>query len=567
MLRGPIHEEDPIMRRSARVLAVAAAVLLAGSASGPPVAADARAARTAFGTSARPAAPVTSDFNGDGFPDLVIGVPHDDTDEANDAGAVNVMYGSDVGIQVIAPPDQRWSQASLDVKGTAGGGDLFGTAVAAGDFNGDGFGDLAVGAPGDSVNGQVEAGVVNVLYGSDQGLEAETPIDDQLWTQDATDVLDQAENHDAFGSSLSAGDFNGDGFGDLAIGSPGENIGGTSKAGAVSVLYGTAAGLQASVAPDDQFWNQSSPDVRGKVETGDQLGYALTSGDFNADGFDDLGMGVYGQDVSDLDKAGSVAVLYGSSSRLQATSPDDQVWNRDTTDVEGTPDSSDHLGAALASGDFNGDGFDDLAAGAFGDDVGSPEILNAGSVNVLYGGSGGLQATSPNDQLWNQNSSDVRGKSEQDDHFGATVAAGDFNADGFDDLATGVPLEDLDSITDTGCVNVLYGTAARLQASAPDDQQWDQDSAGVVGSNDTGDEFGGVTASDFNGDTFDDLVIGIPGEPAGGVNGAGAISGLYGSLGGVQADDPDDVRKSQGSVGVEGDPGAGDAFGAAVLGS
>ncbi len=305
--------------------------------------------------------------------------------------------------------------------------------------------------------------------------------------------------------------------------------------------------------------------MRGKAESSDQFGYAVAAGDFNNDGFEDVAIGIYGQDVSTLDKAGAVAVLYGTAAGLQAASPDDQVWNRDSTNVEDSADTFDHLGAAVAVGDFNGDGFADLAIGVFGDDIGSPEISNGGSVSVLYGSAGGLQATSPNDQVWNQNSSGVQEKSESNDQFGASVAAGDFNGDGFADLAAGVPLEDLDPNADGGVVNVLYGTAAGLQASSPDDQLWDQDSTGVTGTVEPGDEFGAaVGAADFNADGFDDLVTGIPGEPAGGFDGAGGISGLYGSAGGIQATAPDDVRKTQGSIGVEGDPGGGDSFGASV---
>jgi hypothetical protein len=556
------------MRRFPPILALIVASLSMLSASHP-----AGASRsTAIHRSNALAAPErttsgTSDFNGDGFPDLAIGVPHDDTEDASDAGAVNVMYGSLVGIQVNTPPDQRWSQSSLDIKGIAAAGDGFGSAIAAGDFNQDGFADMAVGTPGDSVNDLADAGVVNVLYGSSAGLEAETPIDDQLWTQEATGVSDQAEKGDGFGGALSSGDFNGDGFDDLAIGVSGETVGSVDKAGAVSVLYGSAAGLQAD-APDDQFWNQNSEGVRGKTENLDQFGWALAAGDFNADGIDDLSIGVYGQDVSQLDKAGAVAILYGSVARLQATSPDDQVWNRDSSNVQEVADAFDHLGAALAAGDFNGDGFDDLAMGAFGDDVGTPEILNAGSVNVLYGSGSGLQATAPDDQVWTQNSKNVEDKAEKDDHMGDSVAAADFNGDGFDDLAIGVPLENVDAVVDGGSVNLLYGGASRLQTGNPTDQLWSQNTDDVTGDAETGDKFGtGVTGSDFNGDGFDDLVAGVPGAAVGAADGAGAISGLYGSAGGVQATNPDDVRKTQGSIGVEGDPEAGDGFGAAVLGS
>ena len=100
--------------------------------------------------------------------------------------------------------------------------------------------------------------------------------------------------------------------------------------------------------------------------------------------------------------------------------------------TEAAPPSDD----PTALSDFNGDGFADLAIGAPYEDVGS--LTDAGAVNVLYGSGGGLQATSPDDQFWTQNSPSVRGTAKYNDQFGKSVAAGDFNHDGFADLAIGV---------------------------------------------------------------------------------------------------------------------------------
>ncbi|MGH2556769.1 MAG: FG-GAP repeat protein, partial [Actinomycetota bacterium] len=124
------------------------------------------------------------------------------------------------------------------------------------DFNGDGFADLAVGVPQEGINdarGNIMSGAVNVLYGSAGGLQADSP-DDQVWHQNSPGVQDVAEGLELFGSALAAGDYNADGFGDLAVGVPWESFpGGVDLAGAVNVLYGSAGGLQAD-SPDDQFW-------------------------------------------------------------------------------------------------------------------------------------------------------------------------------------------------------------------------------------------------------------------------------------------------------------------------
>ena len=180
----------------------------------------------AVATPVSPAAAETSsdvgaDFNHDGFADLAVGVPG----ENDFTGAVNVLYGSGGGLRGAG------SQVFTQVGGTPEGGDLFGAAVAAGDFNHDGFADLAVGAPFEAVGSANAAGAISVLYGSAAGL---TTTGGRLFTQIAGNV----EENDLFGWTLAAGDFDHDGFADLAVGAPSESVGSAGGAGAVSVAYG-----------------------------------------------------------------------------------------------------------------------------------------------------------------------------------------------------------------------------------------------------------------------------------------------------------------------------------------
>jgi hypothetical protein len=151
----------------------------------------------------------------------------------------------------------------------------------------------------------------------------------------------------------------------------------------------------------------------------------------------------------------------------------DQLWDQNRSGVEDIAEAGDHFGSALAVGDFDQDGFADLAIGVPDEDVGS--VVDAGAVNVLYGTRTNLTATS--DQIWHQNRSAVEDTSEAGDRFGTALTAGDFDGDGFADLAVGVPDEDAGAIVDAGAVNVLYGTATNL--SAANDQIWTQDSPGV----------------------------------------------------------------------------------------
>src|SRR5581483_1330836 len=252
-----------------------------------------------------------ADFNGDGFADLAIGVPDEDTPaEVENSGAVIVIYGSANGLTATdptKPASQFWSQNSPGVPGTSEDGDHFGSALAAGDFNGDGFSDLAIGSAGEDiviegVSNFKNLGAVTVIYGSANGLTTTNPpVAAQFW--DETDFDEFAHGRlvlvdgDGFGSSLAWGDFNHDGIGDLAIGIPNKNLFlglptdpllQDRKVGAAAVLYGSQSNGLTLLG--HQVWSQDGP-IGGGAEDGDRFGAALAAGDFNGDTFSDLAVG------------------------------------------------------------------------------------------------------------------------------------------------------------------------------------------------------------------------------------------------------------------------------------
>jgi hypothetical protein len=141
--------------------------------------------------------------------------------------------------------------------------------LAAGDFNNDGFADLAAGAPFESVGGALGAGAVSVLYGSPAGL---TASGGRLFTQ----VAGMIEINDQFGAQLAVGDFNDNTFADLAATAPEERVGTVTAAGAVSVLYGSGGGLTTT---GGQLFTQNNPGVPDAAEPLDRFGgVAFTAG-------------------------------------------------------------------------------------------------------------------------------------------------------------------------------------------------------------------------------------------------------------------------------------------------
>ena len=387
------------------------------------------------------------DFDNDGYADLAVGVPFEDIKGIADAGAVNIFAGSDNGLS--AKHNQVWFQDQPGVEGTSEQGDRFGSSLAAGDFNGDSYADLAVGVPGEAI-GKIAGGAINVFGGSKKGLTADH---NQIWFQNQPGIEGTTENGDNFGDTLAAGDFNGDGYDDLAIAAPTESIG-SIPAGAVNVLSGSTAGL---TADDNLIFFQDQTGVEGTSENGDNFGESLTAGDFNGDGFDDLAIGVDLETIKDIQGAGAVNILNGSADGL--TAEKSQIWFQDQPGVEGTSETFDQFGNSLAAGDFNGDGYDDLAVGVTYETVNE---ARDGAVNVFNGSADGL--TSDHNQIWFQDQPGIEGTSEMNDQFGSSLSVGDFNNDGFDDLAIGIPGEAIGQIDSAGAANILFGSANGLTA-------------------------------------------------------------------------------------------------------
>ena len=468
----------------------------------------------------------TGDFNGDGADDLATGIPDDNGItgfEIDNAGAVVVRFGIPASGLESGVADALLNQISGGSPDPAEVGDRFGAALAACDFNDDGFDDLAVAVPGESVNGASAAGAIEVFFGSASGLVS-APV---LLSQQTSGVPGDPETPDGFGSSLACGDFDGDTFADLAVGVPGEATDSFGRAGMVEIVYGSATGLDAasSIALD-----QDTSGMAGSAEMCDYFGHALAVGDFDSDGFADLAIGVPGEDNPSSCAAsvgrGAVQIVFGDTLGLM---PNVNVLYTES-DLGGAPENGDEMGAALAAGDFDGDLFDDLAIGVPREDVNSGgSVVDAGTVFAIYGRAGSPPFDPARTQIWFEDLIHYPGASETGDLFGFALAAGDFDRDGRADLAIGQPGE-LQVVAQDGGVTVVMGsptgiTAARRHGFA----------AGYYGeagvANQANRNYGfALAAGDFDGDGFADLGIGAPNEDEAGRANVGAVVALYGSL-------------------------------------
>jgi hypothetical protein len=513
-------------------------------------------------TGAPRAARAAGDFNKDGKKDLVVGVPGED----GGVGAVQVFYGGSTGLRTNN--DQIIRQTDFCSGSAGGAASGFGEAVAAGDFNGDGATDLAVGAPDYDSYATADSGLVFIFFGHPGGFNP--TADCQIFSETGTiTASDGGEVGDHFGASLAAGNFGGSAHADLAAGFPDEDHPGGTSAGAVGVVYGSPAGLTVPFTSEDpantdtgpQFWTQTGS-LEEVSEAGDNFGRVLDAGNLGRSNQADLVIGVPGESVGVTAGAGAVNIVYGSSDGL--TNLKDQIWTQDSEGVQDVSEESDGFGSALAIGNFGKGGKNDLAVDVFFED--GLKAFVPGAVAVLYGTSAGIRANG--NQLWSQDSPGIPDAGEVLDLWGFSLAAGNVGKSGEADLIVGTPLETPGSTNfgtvcpgPRGCagqITVIYGSSGGLKSAGA--KVFNQNSSGVADSAEAGDEFGlAVAAGNYGKSSQADVVIGVPLEDIGATNAAGVIHELFGAAGGLTGNG--DKLFRQGNNGVEDTAEANDNFG------
>ncbi|MDH5715244.1 MAG: hypothetical protein OEZ30_06750, partial [Candidatus Aminicenantes bacterium] len=341
-----------------------------------------------------------------------------------------------------------------------------------------------------------------VIFGSSPS----SPVTIDLSTTPADITVCGAATEDYSGSVLASGDVNNDGYDDIIIGAPLADPGGRGLAGETYVIFGYSPSSPVTI---DLSTTPADITVCGAV-AGDWSGYAVASGDVNADGRDEIIIGAFSAGPGGRHGAGETYVIFGYSPSSPVTI-DLSTTPADIT-VDGD-DLADASGSAVASGDVNGDGYNDIIIGAYHADPSTTARNGAGETYVIFGKifssptTIDLSTTPADITIWGDDVLDV---------LGSAVASGDVNGDGYDDIIIGVKNADPGGRTDAGETYLISGGGAFISAHGLGGKSWIKEFSLLANGLNSFKAFGAVNSQgevhlavgDIDADSLDEIAAG-----------------------------------------------------------
>lgn len=389
----------------------------------------------------------SGDINGDGYDDVIIGAWGEYV--TNATGNTFVIWGKASGYSASIDLKNADANSFFTINGIDFQ-DRAGYSVASGDVNGDSYDDVIIAAQGADPDSRNFAGETYIVYGKSSSFGTSFDLSSLDGSNGFT--LEGIDGNDVSATTVSSGDVNGDGYDDVIIGAYQARPGGRAFAGEAYVYFGKAVADSANIILSD-IDGTNGFQLNGHLAN-DLFGFHVSNGDINGDGYDDVFVLAFHADPNGQENAGKVYVIFGKASGFSSSIEVSALNGTDGFTLEGA-NANDNAGYSLEAADINGDGYEDLFIGAQSATVNGKSA--AGEMYVFFGKASGYDATFPLSSINGVNGFKITG-SDFNQNIGHSLAGGDVNGDGYNDVIIGAYQSNAGSDAGAGVVHVFTNT-------------------------------------------------------------------------------------------------------------